>query len=211
MTVAKKEWLIYNADYGQFWGPDAGGYFGLWGAGFYTEEVARSHASNRDRRDQVHHISEYKDQIANMRGAFERLSAALNGDEEFCLGCNKSTELRDCGCPAGTARRPMRPTAEVGGEVCICAAIKMPDGYVVRGHRHGDCIITAIGFARYDKLAVSKGTQGFLTTTDRFVDREEGMRLMRATDWMARYNEHNWMPFKDLPATIDALFSEHLY
>lgn len=72
-----KCWVIYNADYGQFWGPNSGGYFGLWGAGLYTEAEARSLANNKDRRDHVHHVSEYRDQIANMRGAFERLSAAL--------------------------------------------------------------------------------------------------------------------------------------
>lgn len=30
--------------------------------------------------------------------------------EEFCLGCNRATALRDCGCPAGTAwRSVVRP------------------------------------------------------------------------------------------------------
>lgn len=73
----RAEWLIWNADYHQFWGPNRGGYFGLWGAGLYTESEARSLASNKDRRDQVHHVSEYQDQIENMRGAFERLDAAV--------------------------------------------------------------------------------------------------------------------------------------
>lgn len=73
----KRCWLIWNADYNQFWGPEGRGYFGLWGAGLYTEKEARSKSGNKDRRDQMHHISEYKDQIENMRGAFERLSAAL--------------------------------------------------------------------------------------------------------------------------------------
>ena len=72
-----KEYVIYNAQNGQFWGPDRGGYFGLWGAGLYTKAEARRLASDPDRQDHVQHISEYADQIANMRGAFERLSAAL--------------------------------------------------------------------------------------------------------------------------------------
>ena len=71
------QWVIYNSDYGQFWGPNSGGYFGLWGAGLYTKAEADSLASNRDRQDRVQHISEYRDQISNMRGAFERLSRAL--------------------------------------------------------------------------------------------------------------------------------------
>lgn len=76
-------WLVYNSDYGQFWGPERRGYFGLWGAGLYSEEEAKRIASNPDpcRNDQAHHISEYKDQIGNMRGAFERLNAALIDSE----------------------------------------------------------------------------------------------------------------------------------
>lgn len=78
-TNAPREWLIYNANNGQFWGPDSGGYFGLWGAGLYTEAEAKRISGNRDpaRRDQMHHVTEYRDQIANMRGAFERLNAVL--------------------------------------------------------------------------------------------------------------------------------------
>ena len=77
-TTQRRDWVIWNADYHQFWGPDSGGYFGLWGAGLYTEADAKRLSSNKDRRDQAHHISEYRDQINNMRGAFERLSSALD-------------------------------------------------------------------------------------------------------------------------------------
>jgi hypothetical protein len=73
----RREWLIWNADYQQFWGPNSGGYFGLWGAGLYTETEAKSLSRNKDRRDQPQHISEYRDQIENMRGAFERLKTTL--------------------------------------------------------------------------------------------------------------------------------------
>ena len=77
------EWLIYDGRTGQFWGPDRGGYFGLWGAGLYTETEAKQIASNKcsTRMDRAQHITEYRDQIANMRGAFERLSAALSNAE----------------------------------------------------------------------------------------------------------------------------------
>lgn len=65
-------------------------------------------------------------------------------------------------------------------EICICAAIKMPDGYIVRGHRHNDCFHTIKGIAKwknvpdgfYDRL-----DQGFMTTENRFVDRFEGREL----------------------------------
>lgn len=74
-----REWLIVDGRTDQFWGPDSGGYFGLWGAGLYTETEAKRIAGNKceTRRDRAHHITEYRDQIANMRGAFERLSSAL--------------------------------------------------------------------------------------------------------------------------------------
>lgn len=76
--ATRAEWLIQDGRTGQFWGPNSGGYFGLWGAGLYTEADARRLARNPDRLDKVQHISEYRDQIANMRGPFERLSAVLN-------------------------------------------------------------------------------------------------------------------------------------
>ena len=64
-------------------------------------------------------------------------------------------------------------------EIVICSAIKMHDDYVVRGHRHMDCIITARKIPRYSKLG--KGphweNQGFVTSFNRYVDRKEGLRL----------------------------------
>lgn len=77
MTVARRDWVIWNEDYQQFWGPDRGGYFGLWGAGLYTEEEAKALSHNTDRKDRPRRLSEYRDQVENMRGAFERLSLAL--------------------------------------------------------------------------------------------------------------------------------------
>lgn len=89
----RREWLIWNADYHQFWGPNSGGYFGLWGAGLYTESEARRLSSNRDRRDQAHHITEYRDQISNMRGAFERLNDTLKRADEATSECDDHPPL----------------------------------------------------------------------------------------------------------------------
>ncbi len=47
--MSKREWLIYNANNGQFWGPDSGGYFGLWGAGLYTEAEDKLTYTQRQR------------------------------------------------------------------------------------------------------------------------------------------------------------------
>lgn len=63
-------------------------------------------------------------------------------------------------------------------EICICAAIKTFEGKVIRGHRHDDCIQTAI------KMGLNPlreaGSQGFMTSANRYVGREEAMRLQLA-------------------------------
>ena len=70
-------------------------------------------------------------------------------------------------------------------EQCVCAAIQMPDGYVIRGHRHDDCYLVLLGLRkeddlsqpRYGKAEGHQAIQGFMTTRGRFVDRAEGARL----------------------------------
>lgn len=99
------------------------------------------------------------------------------------------------------ADRAALPQAEP--EVCICAALQMPDGYVVRGHRHDGAIKTAGGMSRYTREHIYEAEQGFVTSRNRFVGREEGARLMRAVDW------HD--PKTGLPFLADVLFSEDLY
>lgn len=64
-------------------------------------------------------------------------------------------------------------------EIVICSAIMLPDGYVVRGHRHDDCIRTAAGIPRY-KGQILDRRQGFVTSRNRFVDRYEGLALQKA-------------------------------
>ena len=92
MTAPVRDWLIYNGRNGQFWGPDRGGYWGLWGAGLYTEAEALDICRNKDRDDRMQHISEYRDQIANMRGAFDRLNDALvRSDEARGIRCRDFT------------------------------------------------------------------------------------------------------------------------
>lgn len=58
-------------------------------------------------------------------------------------------------------------------EQCICAAILFPDGYIIRGHRHDDCIQTAIKMNKDSQGHI----QGFLTTNNRFVTRTEGLKI----------------------------------
>jgi len=58
-------------------------------------------------------------------------------------------------------------------EICICAAIKTPSG-IYRGHRHGDCFLV---MQRKKILRSTEDIQGFITSRNRFVDRNEGRKL----------------------------------
>lgn len=87
-------------------------------------------------------------------------------------------------------------------EVCLCAALLMPDGFIIRGHRHDDCLMTAGGYKRYDKGHMHQATQGFLTTFGRFVDRREAMQLQRVAGTRRPDGDE---------LRGDVLFSEDLY
>jgi hypothetical protein len=84
-------------------------------------------------------------------------------------------------------------------EICICAAIKM-GGLIIRGHRHDDCLRN-IKARRLDSEPI---VQGFMTSQNRFVDREEAMQLQRAAGAKSAYS-----PDGELHG--DILFSEDLY
>lgn len=90
-------------------------------------------------------------------------------------------------------------------EMCICAALLMPDGYIIRGHRHSDCFKTAREMGRYNMMDFrnigSKG-QGFVTSRNRFVTREVGRKLQDAAG-IPSANPEGYMP--------GTLFSEDLY
>ena len=78
-------------------------------------------------------------------------------------------------------------------ETVICSAIKLPDGRIIRGHRHGDCMRTArelinhrhsIGLEEGDfdqvELRFGPDSQGFITSQNRYVGREEAFRIQHA-------------------------------
>lgn len=66
------------------------------------------------------------------------------------------------------------------GEIVICAAIRMSDGYIVRGHRHCDAIRTASQIPKYKDERPFGSDQGFVTSQNRYVDRLEGARIQKA-------------------------------
>lgn len=94
-------------------------------------------------------------------------------------------------------------------EICICSAIKLPNGEIVRGHRHNHCY--DIVRARPEtlrtepgRLAVINAKQGFVTSRNRFVDRNEAMAIQRASGSPSSYG-------KDGEYIGESLFSEDLY
>lgn len=63
-------------------------------------------------------------------------------------------------------------------EICICAAVKTTTGLIIRGHRHSD----ALSAMRDRGLTPDESheAQGFITSYNRYVTREEGRKLQEA-------------------------------
>lgn len=85
-------------------------------------------------------------------------------------------------------------------EIVICAAVKTQDGGVVRGHRHSDCI-HAIEIRGLQPVFAGEG-QGFITSGNRFVTREEGRKLQ---------DEAGIQSVDQYGYQGDTLYSEDLY
>ena len=88
-------------------------------------------------------------------------------------------------------------------EICICAAILLTDGRIIRGHRHSNCIQTMVDWQDAGQV-VEIQEQGFMTSENRFVGRTEGMRLQKAAGARSCYSD-------DGELRGDILFSEDLY
>lgn len=86
-------------------------------------------------------------------------------------------------------------------EVCICAAIRLADGRVIRGHRHCHAMRTAFEM-RIPTVDIRAAAQGFVTSRNRYVGREEGQRLQLAAG-IASADPDGYRG--------DILFSEDLY
>jgi hypothetical protein len=80
----------------------------------------------------------------------------------------------------------------VAHEIVICSALRLPDGRIIRGHRHSHCLHAAknlidwqndpqsgVNGPPWDSATMSHD-QGFMTSKNRFVNREEGLRLQLA-------------------------------
>lgn len=103
-------------------------------------------------------------------------------------------------------------------EIILCAAIWYQDlatairrptninkGLVVLGHRHPDCISTVLCLSGKRTVEISddgvgKTIQGFITNTNRFVDREEAAIIALNSKQISKLNYSNV-----------TLYSEDLY
>lgn len=85
-------------------------------------------------------------------------------------------------------------------EICICAAVKTTDGDIIRGHRHGDCFYAIVRMGK--EISPEVNSQGFVTSKNRYVDREDGARLQREAGVISVWTK---APIKN------TLFSEDLY
>ncbi len=62
-------------------------------------------------------------------------------------------------------------------ETVICAAVRASNGKIVSGRRHNDAISALQAMQGYEGEQPHGDDQGFLTSTNRFVNREEAYRL----------------------------------
>jgi hypothetical protein len=66
-------------------------------------------------------------------------------------------------------------------EIVICAAVKTPSGLIVRGHRHCDCYHNISQRPGYEEPeSVCYCDEGFITSKNRYVDRNEGWKIQTA-------------------------------
>jgi hypothetical protein len=62
-------------------------------------------------------------------------------------------------------------------EIIICAAVRASNGKIVRGHRHNDANRALQAMPGYEGENPNGDDQGFVTSTNRFVNRKEAYRL----------------------------------
>lgn len=92
-------------------------------------------------------------------------------------------------------------------EIVICSAVRTTTGKVFRGHRHSDCF-KAIA-VRHLTPGNKPEDQGFITSSNRYVDRAEGYDLQIAAGIESFYKEYS--PETNGYCQKGQLYSEDLY
>lgn len=95
------------------------------------------------------------------------------------------------------------------GEKYVHRPINIEYGYIICGRRHHNCIVTLtqiVGFPYNERALEIKQTevQGFLTNTNRFVDRKEAYKIAFDANQIIG-------PNKGIPENDIGLTSEDLY
>ena len=127
-------------------------------------------------------IDEYMNQILEnselRNGVSPRMAAQVLRDQGYVVpGPTVST---------GTAEAVITATETALRwqlEVCICAAVVAKSGRIFRGHRHGNAIATlreVPGEEMENDVTKVGASQGFITSRNRYVTREEGRALQDA-------------------------------
>lgn len=92
-------------------------------------------------------------------------------------------------------------TREYYDTMIDCAAIQTADGKVWHGKRHGHCFKTikqAYGVPAHKVEGDGKTVEGFITMSDRFVDRKEAAELVKATGQCVPVHDPNQLYSEDL-------------
>jgi len=87
-------------------------------------------------------------------------------------------------------------------EIVICAAVKAENGRIFRGHRHGDAMRVCADHKLKLCMTSSQEQQGFITSKNRYVGREEG-RILQDKAGIKSADEEGYRG--------TTLFSEDLY
>lgn len=116
-------------------------------------------------------IAQWKEEAA----AHEESQLRCNGDTRkfyYHEGCRLTLHIHAKQLADALAQDAPAP------EVCICAAVLTEEGLVIRGHRHHDALKAAsLAFCTPKR---GEDAQGFITSRNRYVTREEGYQLQVA-------------------------------
>lgn len=87
-------------------------------------------------------------------------------------------------------------------EIIICAACISDDGTIMRGQRHSDCL-RALKI-RKKEYHYNRKNQGFITSTGRYVDRIEALKIQKQAGVKSVHTDTGYYQGNEL-------FSEDLY
>ncbi|MHA1483128.1 MAG: hypothetical protein ACTSQA_06800 [Candidatus Heimdallarchaeaceae archaeon] len=126
-------------------------------------------------------MSEFNDitqkSLYMMENNTERIKTYRNLVERFNVSESQARDIFDIGANFGVKK--CFEVMKKPKEFILCSAI-MYDGTVISGRRHKDCYETLErlrGISEDDDRAPGREDQGFLTSTNRYVDRKEAWKI----------------------------------